>query len=68
MSTTIASASEKRPFVLVCVACGRQKELPVSPAECDRDGWLHCNDNGACRATKFFVRLRVPLTKTEPAA
>lgn len=62
MSTT----NEQSPFVLTCVACGRQRELPISPAECDRDGWLHCNDNGACCATKFFVRLRVPLVKTEP--
>lgn len=61
-----ADISSKFP-VLVCVACGTQQEVPhlaiVHPTS---DVWLQCIKYG-CHGTKFSLRMRIPLARTEPA-
>jgi hypothetical protein len=41
------------PYILICKACGRQRELPA-PGEPIANGWLRC----ACTGSTFSLRLR----------
>jgi hypothetical protein len=52
--------------VLVCQTCGTQQEVPSLPNAPQRDVWLHCIKYG-CGSTKFSLRMRVPIVKSEPA-
>ena len=47
--------------ILVCQKCGAQRDLPTS-ASPTPDVWLSCH----CGGTKFSLRMRVPLGKSEP--
>lgn len=60
--------------VLVCQRCGAQRELPPTlppllmteprtPSNPNPDIWLACD---GCHGTKFSLRMRVPLAKSEP--
>ena len=53
------------PYVLVCSLCGTQQELPAAPARDLSSAWLPCKKYG-CGGTKFSLRLRNPIVKTEP--
>ena len=52
------------PFVLVCVACGEQRELPSELFD-PPSVWLHCGKPG-CLSCKFGVRMRNPRVRNEP--
>jgi hypothetical protein len=54
--------------VLVCQSCGTQQEVPAisSSMAATPTPWVKCIKYG-CGSTKFSLRMRVPIVKSEPA-
>lgn len=65
-SKTISDILTSLP-VLVCSTCGTQQEVPSlpHPPTPSPDVWLRCIKYG-CHGTKFSLRMRIPLARTEP--
>ena len=51
-------------YVLVCQQCGAQREIPEKPID-PPEVWLRCVKLD-CKSNSFALRLRIPLTKSEP--
>ncbi len=65
MTPEIAMTVQLLPFVLVCQTCGTPQEVPVLPRPRTDDPWLRCIKH-ECKSTKFSLRTRTPLVKSEP--